>query len=88
MSNMNPKKVEYIGYLGTILSCITFIPQVYQTWKTKSVGDLSLIMVLIVVSSTIVWMTYAYLVKSKPIMLANAIVFILSLMMLYFKLTY
>jgi MtN3 and saliva related transmembrane protein len=85
---MNPKKVEYIGYLGTILSCITFIPQVYQTWKTKSVGDLSLIMVLIVVSSTIVWMTYAYLVKSKPIMLANAIVFILSLMMLYFKLTY
>lgn len=88
MSNINPKKVEYIGYLGTILSCITFIPQVYQTWKTKSVGDLSLIMVLIVVSSTIVWMTYAYLVKSKPIMLANAIVFILSLMMLYFKLTY
>ena len=88
MSNMNPKKVEYIGYLGTILSCITFIPQVYQTWKTKSVGDLNLIMVLIVVSSTIVWMTYAYLVKSKPIMLANAIVFILSLMMLYFKLTY
>jgi MtN3 and saliva related transmembrane protein len=85
---MNPKKVEYIGYLGTILSCITFIPQVYQTWKTKSVGDLSLIMVLIVVSSTIVWMTYAYLVKSKPIMLANAIVFVLSLMLLYFKLTY
>lgn len=88
MNNMNPKKVEYIGYLGTILSCITFIPQVYQTWKTKSVGDLSLIMVLIVVSSTIVWMTYAYLVKSKPIMLANAIVFVLSLMLLYFKLTY
>jgi len=88
MSNLNPKKIEYIGYLGTLLSCITFVPQVYQTWKTKSVGDLSLIMVLIVVSSTIVWMLYAYLVKSKPIMLANAIVFILSLMMLYFKLTY
>lgn len=88
MSNINPKKVEYIGYLGTILSCITFVPQVYQTWKTKSVGDLSLIMVLIVVSSTIVWMLYAYFVKSKPILLANAIVFVLSLMMLYFKLTY
>ena len=26
---INPKLVEAIGYFGTLLSCITFIPQVY-----------------------------------------------------------
>ena len=90
MSNkeINPKLVEFIGYLGSLLSCITFVPQVYQPWQTKSVGDLNLIMILIVTTSTIVWLTYAYLIKSKPVLVANSIVFILSLMLLYFKLTY
>ncbi|NCW12420.1 MAG: hypothetical protein EBV82_04500 [Chitinophagia bacterium] len=85
---INPKLVEFIGYLGSLLSCITFVPQVYQTWKTKSVGDLNLMMILIVTTSTIVWLTYAYLIKSKPVLVANSIVFVLSLMLLYFKLTY
>ncbi|MFZ4059256.1 MAG: PQ-loop domain-containing transporter, partial [Ferruginibacter sp.] len=33
-----------MGLLGSILSSITFLPQVYQTWKTKSVRDLNLLM--------------------------------------------
>ena len=47
-NKINPKLIESIGYLGSLLSCITFVPQVYLSWKSHSVGDLSLIMVLIV----------------------------------------
>jgi MtN3 and saliva related transmembrane protein len=85
---INPKLIEFIGYLGSLLSCITFIPQVYLSWKSQSVSDLSLLMILIVISSTIVWLTYAYLIKSKPVFVANSVVFVLSLMLLYFKLTF
>ena len=85
---INPKLVESIGYLGTLLSCITFVPQVYLSWKSQSVGDLSLLMVLIVNFSCIVWLTYAYLIKSRPVLIANSIVLALSLMLLYFKLTF
>jgi len=90
MSNkaINPKLVEAIGYLGSLLSCITFIPQVYLSWKTHSVGDLSLLMVLIVNFSCIVWLSYAYLIKNKPVLLTNTIVLALSLLLLYFKLTF
>jgi MtN3 and saliva related transmembrane protein len=90
MSNkeINPKLVESIGYLGSLLSCITFVPQVYLSWKSHSVGDLSLLMVLIVNFSCIVWLTYAYLIKSRPVLIANSIVLALSLMLLYFKLTF
>jgi MtN3 and saliva related transmembrane protein len=28
--------IELFGHLGALLSCITFIPQVYKTWKTRS----------------------------------------------------
>ncbi len=85
---INPKIVESIGYLGTLLSCVTFVPQVYLSWKSHSVGDLSLLMVLIVNFSCVVWLTYAYLIKSGPVLIANTIVLILSLMLLYFKLTF
>lgn len=86
--DINPKLVEAIGYLGSLLSCITFIPQVYLTWQTKNVTSLSLLMILIVNFSCIVWLSYAYLIKSKPVLVANSIVLTLSLMLLYFKLTY
>lgn len=80
--------IENIGYVGSILSSITFIPQVYKSWKSKSVGDLSFTMVLIVVSSTIVWLTYGYLISSGPVLVANTVVLLLTLVLLYFKLTF
>ena len=77
--------IELIGYLGSFLTSITFIPQVYKSWKSKRVGDLSTWMVLIVVTSTLVWLTYGYLINSGPVLLANTIVLILTLVLLYFK---
>ncbi len=79
---------ELMGHLGALLSSITFIPQVVKTWKTKSAGDLSLNMLLIVVTSTIVWLIYAFSLNLLPVIIANSIIFILSSWLIYFKLTY
>ena len=80
--------VEYIGYFGSFLSAITFFPQVYKSWQTKSVGDLSIWMILIVVTSTIVWLIYAFAIKSGPVIVANTVVLLLTLVLLYFKYTF
>lgn len=80
--------VEFIGYFGSFLTSITFIPQVYKSWKSKSVGDLSIWMVLIVVTSTLVWLVYGYAINSGPVMVANTIVLVLTLVLLYFKMTF
>ncbi len=79
---------EYIGYLGSLLTSITFIPQVYKSWQSKSVGDLSVWMILIVITSTIVWLVYGFLIHSGPVILANFVVLALSLLLFYFKLTF
>jgi len=80
--------IENIGYFGSFLTSITFIPQVYKSWKSKSVGDLSLAMILIVITSTIVWFIYGYLKESGPVMLANFVVFSLTVLLLYLKTTF
>jgi MtN3 and saliva related transmembrane protein len=77
--------VEYIGYFGSFLTAITFLPQVYKSWQSKSVGDLSIWMILIVVTSTIVWLTYAFAIHSGPVIVANSVVLFLTLVLLYFK---
>lgn len=86
--NMPPWLVEDIGYLGSFLTAITFIPQVYKSWQTKSVGDLSSWMIFIVLSSTIVWLVYAFAIQSGPVIVANAVVLLLTLVLLYLKIRF
>ncbi|MEI6585283.1 MAG: SemiSWEET transporter [Sediminibacterium sp.] len=80
--------IEVVGLFGAFLSSITFIPQVWQAWKTKSVGDLSLGMLLIVFTSVLVWLVYGFYLQLLPVIIANSIIFLLSLLLLYFKFTF
>ncbi len=80
--------VEYIGYFGSFLTAITFVPQVYKSWQSKSVGDLSSWMVAIVITSAIVWLVYAFAINSGPVIVANTVVLTLTLVLLYFKISF
>jgi MtN3 and saliva related transmembrane protein len=80
--------VEAIGHFGAFLSSVTFIPQVYKTWQTKRVADLSLTMLFIVLTSTAVWLVYAFSLMLWPVIIANSIICVLSLLLIYFKLTF
>lgn len=80
--------VEIIGLIGAFLSSITFIPQVYLAWQSKSVGDLSLGMILIVITSTVVWLVYGIALMLWPVIIANAIIFLLATLLMAFKLTF
>ena len=80
--------IELIGHAGAFLTSVTFIPQVYKVWQTKSVNDLSLTMLFIILTSTIVWLVYAFALMLLPVILANSIVFILDVMLIYFKFAY
>jgi MtN3 and saliva related transmembrane protein len=80
--------IEIAGHTGAFLSSITFIPQVYKVWKTKSVGDLSLAMLVIVFSSTLIWLIYGIALNLRPVMLANGTICFLSMLLIYFKFAY
>jgi MtN3 and saliva related transmembrane protein len=79
---------EGAGLLGAFLSSVTFLPQVYKTWKTRSAGDLSLMMMLIVFISTIVWLVYGVALNLWPVIICNGIICGLSALLIYFKLVF
>lgn len=76
---------EIIGLLGGTLSCVTFVPQIFKTWKSKSVEDISVSSFLIVVASTIVWVVYGLLIHSISVLLTNILVFFTATIMLWMK---
>jgi MtN3 and saliva related transmembrane protein len=80
--------IEATGLFGSFLTSITFIPQVYKTWQSKKAGDLSLAMLLIVLTSCIVWMVYGVALNLRPVIIANGIIGALSILLIYFKLTF
>ncbi|NOT76364.1 MAG: hypothetical protein HOP08_15655 [Cyclobacteriaceae bacterium] len=80
--------IEIFGHTGAFLSAVTFIPQVYKVWQTKSVNDLSLTMIFIVFISTIIWLVYAIALNLWPVIIANSIVCFLSILLIYFKFAY
>ncbi len=79
---------DVIGHISSALSSITFMPQVYKAWKTKSVGDLSFATILIVFTSTLLWLIYGIGKELWPVIICNSIICFLSVVLIYFKMTF
>ena len=85
---MSKEWAEIMGHIGAFLSSITFIPQVVKAWQSKSVGDLSMSMMLIVFTSTLVWMVYGVSLNLLPVIICNTIIMLLSALLIYFKIAF
>jgi MtN3 and saliva related transmembrane protein len=86
VNHMNP--VTLIGLAAAFCTTISLLPQVIQTWRTRSTKDLSLPMFSIFTAGVFLWLVYGTLTGDLPIIAANTVTFVLSGTILYFKLRY
>jgi MtN3 and saliva related transmembrane protein len=80
--------VDFIGYIAATLTTAAFLPQVLKVWKSKSTKDLALPTLLSFILGVGMWLAYGLLVKSTPVIIANAVTLVLNLVILRFKLRY
>ena len=86
MSHFN--YIDLFGFLAAFLTTIAFLPQLYKTWKTKSAGDVSLIMLILFITGLICWIIYGIKINSIPILVANIITLIFNFSILILKISY
>lgn len=79
---------DYVGYCGSFLISINLIPQIYHIYKNKNVKSISIISYILNVFSAILMITYGLLIDKLPIIIANSMVFIFSIIMLFLKYLY
>lgn len=80
--------VTPIGFTAGALTTIAFWPQLQRTWRTKSADDVSLAMLLTFTTGVALWLVYGVLLNAWPIILTNAVTFVLTAAILFLKLRY
>jgi uncharacterized protein with PQ loop repeat len=56
------------GWIGGGLSVVYNIPQIYHTYKNKSVGDISIYSLLVRIISYLFYILHGYLIMDPPIL--------------------
>jgi MtN3 and saliva related transmembrane protein len=64
---------ELVGWAAAVLTMFGFVPQILKIHRTRSVEDVSLLMLLQFSLGIFLWMVYGLYLQDKIIITANAI---------------
>ncbi len=75
---------EIIGFTAAALTSAALFPQVRQSWRTRSTGDLNLRTFLVLTFSITLFLSYGAVIGSPSVITANAVggVMVFSLVIL------
>ena len=79
---------ELIGSTAAFLTTVSFLPQVWLSFKTRDVSGVSLSMYSAFTAGVALWLAYGWLLGSWPMMIANTVTLTLALAILGMKLVY
>lgn len=87
---MNWKGKEMIGVIAGCLTTGSFIPQAYSVWHhaPKAAPDVSLGMFSTISIGVLLWIIYGCMLRSRPLIIFNAITFVFSASVWAYKLVY
>jgi MtN3 and saliva related transmembrane protein len=79
--------IETLGYIAAFLTTAAFLPQTIKTIKSRDTESISLAMYVMFTTGIALWLGYAFLIDSMPMIIANIITFVLSATILGLKLS-
>ena len=82
---MNLPSYELIGYCAAFLTTIAFLPQAIQSWRTRDLSGISVGMYSLFTAGVGLWLIYGLMIEKWPLILANALTFLLALSILVLK---
>jgi MtN3 and saliva related transmembrane protein len=78
---------DSFGYIAATLTTAAFIPQAWLTFRSRDVSGISLGMYSLFTLGIVLWLGYGLMLRAWPIVIANAITFMLAAAILMMKLT-
>lgn len=77
---------EWLGYVAATLTTLAFVPQAARTIRTRDTHGISLWMYVVFTVGIGFWFGYGIVLGSWPMIVANAITFVLAATILALKL--
>lgn len=78
--------LEWLGYVAATLTTVAFVPQALQTIRSRDTQAISLAMYVVFTTGIVFWFGYGLVLGSWPMIVANAITFVLAATILGLKL--
>ena len=78
--------LEWLGFLAATLTTVAFVPQAVKTLRTRDTSGISLGMYAVFTVGIACWFGYGLFLGSWPMILSNAITFVLAAVILGLKL--
>ena len=82
------ENLDILGLVATAFTTSSFIPQVWTTWRTKDVSGISLPTYIIITIGLFLWLLYGVFKGDMPLIVANAVMVVLTAAITVMKLRY
>ena len=82
---MAPDFGTLLGYPAAVLTTAAFIPQAWQSWRTRDLSGISLPMYALFTMGVALWLGYGLVIGSLPVIAANAVTLLLAATVLWLK---
>lgn len=74
-----------IGYPAAFLTTVAFLPQAWQSWRTRDLSGISLPMYALFTLGVALWLVYGVMIDSRPVVVANSLTLLLAAVVLGLK---
>ena len=78
--------IKISGLVAAFCTTMSFLPQAIKIIRTKDTTSISTAMYSLFTFGTLMWLLYGIYSRNTPVVLANAVTFILAAIILFYKL--
>ncbi len=78
--------IDIIGYFAALLTTFSFLVQAIQSWRTRDLSGISVGMYSMFTLGAGLWLIYAIVIESWPLIVTKALTFLFALSILLMKL--
>jgi MtN3 and saliva related transmembrane protein len=79
---------KIIGLAAGVFTATSLLPQVFKTLKQKKADDVSLVMLLVLLSGQILWIIYGVKRNDLPIIATNCFSLLVDITMVFLRIRY
>jgi len=79
---------DMVGYAATVVGTSMMLPQLARSWQTKHMRDVAFGTIVLFLFNCALWLAYGLMIAATPMVVANAIGFVIGLVLLALKLRF
>lgn len=84
----NENFTTVLGFVAGALTAISMLPQLIKTLKLKKAEEVSVLMLVVLITGVSLWLFYGVLKKDWPIVITNATSLLINLIMMTLRIIY